>query len=64
MENFTDEDINQFFVVALKLVEDAGGVVRDAIDNHHKKVSEKLKPTDLVTETDKMVEDMLVRGLK
>lgn len=64
MEAYTEEDIGKFFVAALKLVEDAGAVVRDAIDNHDKKISEKLKPTDLVTETDRLVEDMLVDGLK
>ena len=57
-------DIQNFYNVALKLVEEAGKVVRDAIENRDKKISEKSKPTDLVTETDRAVEKLLVEGLK
>jgi fructose-1,6-bisphosphatase/inositol monophosphatase family enzyme len=60
----TDSDINKYYEVAITLVERAGVVIRAAIDNRDKNVSEKLSPTDLVTETDNAVEKLLVDGLK
>ena len=48
----------------LQLVEEAGKVVRQAIEDRDKKISEKSSPVDLVTETDKAVEKLIVQGLK
>ena len=50
--------------MALELVEQAGKLVANAIEDRDKKIAEKASPTDLVTETDKGVEDLLVAGLK
>ena len=61
---YSDEDIARFYSVALDLVEKAGKVVVSAIENRDKKIAEKASPTDLVTETDKSVESLLVSGLK
>ena len=61
----TDEvEIQKFYDVALQLVEEAGKVVRQAIEDRDKKISEKSSPVDLVTETDKAVEKLIVQGLK
>jgi len=64
MTDYSDEDITHFYNVALDLVDKAGKVVVSAIENRDKKIAEKASPTDLVTETDKAVEDLLVSGLK
>ena len=64
MADYSDEEIAHFYSVALDLVEKAGKVVVSAIENRDKKIAEKASPTDLVTETDKAVENLLVSGLK
>ena len=64
MSDFTEEDITHFYNVALDLVVKAGEVVVNAIEDRDKKIAEKASPTDLVTETDKAVEDLLFAGLK
>ena len=64
MAGYSDEEIAHFYSVALDLVEKAGKVVVSAIENRDKKIDEKASPTDLVTETDKAVENLLVSGLK
>ena len=45
-------------------MEEGGKVVRQAIEDRDKKISEKSSPVDLVTETDKAVEKLIVQGLK
>ena len=64
MTEYTEEDITQFYNVALDLVVKAGEVVIAAIEDRDKKIAEKASPTDLVTETDKAVEELLFAGLK
>ena len=64
MSDFTEEDITNFYNVAMDLVVKAGEVVINAIEDRDKKIAEKASPTDLVTETDKAVEDLLFAGLK
>ena len=64
MTEYTEEDITQFYNVALDLVVKAGEVVIAAIEDRDKKIAEKASPTDLVTETDKAVEQLLFAGLK
>ena len=64
MSEFNDEEITLFYQAALELVEKAGDLVKEAIEDRDKKISEKLSPTDLVTETDQAVENLLVTGLK
>ena len=64
MTDYSEEDITYFYNVALDLVDKAGKVVVTAIEDRDKKIAEKSSPTDLVTETDKAVEDLLVSGLK
>jgi len=64
MTDYSEEDITHFYNVALDLVDKAGKVVVTAIEDRDKKIAEKSSPTDLVTETDKAVEDLLVSGLK
>ena len=64
MSEFKDEEITLFYQAALELVEKAGDLVKEAIEDRDKKISEKLSPTDLVTETDQAVENLLVTGLK
>ena len=64
MSDYTEEDISQFYNVALDLVVKAGEVVVNAIEDRDKKIAEKASPTDLVTETDKAIEDLLFAGLK
>ena len=61
---YTEEDLTNFLRIAVQLVEVAGQRVREAIDDRAKVISEKLSPTDLVTETDKAVEKLLVDGLR
>ena len=64
MSEFNDKEITLFYQAALELVEKAGDLVKEAIEDRDKKISEKLSPTDLVTETDQAVENLLVTGLK
>ena len=63
MAKYQEEDIKRFYEIALELVTKAGNVVNEAIEKE-KKISVKSKPCDLVTETDKAVEKLLVEGLK
>ena len=56
-------DLEKYFEVAMKLVEQGGQVVSTAIQQK-KNVVEKNSMFDLVTETDKAVEDLLLNGLK
>ena len=55
--------LEKYFEVAQKLVDQAGEVIREAIEQK-KNVTEKNSMFDLVTETDKAVEDLLINGLK
>ena len=56
-------ELEKYFEVAQKLVDQAGEVIREAIEQK-KNVMEKNSMFDLVTETDKAVEDLLINGLK
>jgi len=55
-------EVNRYFETALKLVNEAGELIREAIQKK-KNVAEKNSIFDLVTETDKAVEDLLIKGL-
>lgn len=59
----TEENIQEFFDVALKLVQEAGVIVLNAIGSE-KVVSTKSMETDVVTQTDQAVEKMLFDGLR
>jgi myo-inositol-1(or 4)-monophosphatase len=54
---------DEYFSAALVLVKKAGRLVRDAFDQPFSHVETKSAATDLVTETDKAVEEMLIKGL-
>lgn len=54
---------DEFFRVALSLVHKAGRLVRDAFSQPSSHVETKSSATDLVTETDKAVEQLLITGL-
>ena len=56
-------ELEKYFEVAQKLIDQAGEVIREAIEQK-KNVTEKNSMFDLVTETDKAVEDLLINGLK
>ena len=56
-------ELEKYFEVAQKLIDQAGQVIREAIEQE-KNVVEKNSIFDLVTETDKAVEDLLIKGLK
>ena len=56
-------EVNRYFETALKLVNEAGDLIREAIQKK-KNVAEKNSIFDLVTETDKAVEDLLIKGLR
>uniref|UniRef100_A0A914DBP2 Inositol-1-monophosphatase n=1 Tax=Acrobeloides nanus TaxID=290746 RepID=A0A914DBP2_9BILA len=60
MANPTED---HFFKVALRMVDRAGTLVRDAFEQPTSNVETKSSNTDLVTETDKAVEELLIRGL-
>ena len=63
-ENWSEKmELEKYFEVAQKLVDQAGQVIREAIEQE-KNVVEKNSIFDLVTETDKAVEDLLIKGLK
>ena len=51
------------FDYSLALVKKCGDVIKSAFHTE-KKISEKSAPNDLVTETDQLVEKMLIEGLK
>jgi myo-inositol-1(or 4)-monophosphatase len=51
------------FEFSLALVKNCGDVIKSAF-NVEKKISEKSAPNDLVTETDQLVEKMLIGGLR
>jgi len=51
------------FEFSLGLVKKCGGVIKTAF-NSEKKITEKSAPNDLVTETDQLVEKMLIEGLR
>jgi len=55
-------DINECFDIAKKFVKDAGQLVREA-HKEKKDVEIKTNPGDVVTKTDKAVEDLLISGL-
>ena len=56
-------EIENYFETALKLVTQAGDLICEAIEKK-KNVAEKNSIFDLVTETDKAVEDLLIKGLR
>ncbi|KAK4325568.1 hypothetical protein Pmani_003855 [Petrolisthes manimaculis] len=58
----TTQPKQEWFTVALNLVKEAGKVVRAAI-NKKKNIEIKSSAVDLVTESDKAVEKMLITGL-
>uniref|UniRef100_A0A914CB37 Inositol-1-monophosphatase n=1 Tax=Acrobeloides nanus TaxID=290746 RepID=A0A914CB37_9BILA len=60
---YSDADVDRFFDVAISLVERAGILVLHAFKQPSSKVTTKSSDTDLVTETDKAVEDLLIQGL-
>lgn len=60
--NETD-GIEEFFNVVIKLVKNAGKMVRSAF-SQKKNIDTKLNGQDLVTETDQAVENMLISSLK
>ena len=63
-ENWSEKmELEKYFDVAQKLIDQAGQVIREAIEQE-KNVVEKNSIFDLVTETDKAVEDLLIKGLK
>ena len=55
--------MDKYYSVILDLVAKAGETVRDAIERE-KNVDEKTSSVDLVTETDRAVEKLIVEGLK
>ena len=59
----TDEDLDLYLAESLALVKQAGVVINEKI-HQDKEIAEKLSRTDLVTETDKAIEDLLCNGLK
>ncbi|KAI6182315.1 Inositol monophosphatase family-containing protein [Aphelenchoides bicaudatus] len=59
--DFAHEDT--YFKFALDLVKKAGQVVKDAFAQPTSNVETKASNTDLVTETDKAVEELLISGL-
>jgi len=61
--DYPEERIQEFLDVAQELVAQAAEKVKAALSNRDKKVMEKSSATDLVTETDKATEKLLVGGL-
>ncbi|KAI6178741.1 Inositol-1-monophosphatase [Aphelenchoides besseyi] len=59
---FKQED--EFFRYALELTKRAGRLVKDAFAQPVSNVETKASPTDLVTDTDKAVEDLLIQNLQ
>ena len=64
MTEYDQEKIASFMAVIMPLVEKASKTVKEALSSRMKKISEKTSPTDLVTETDKAIEKLLVEGIK
>lgn len=64
MANGTDIELNRYYKESLKLVRDAGKVIVWALGSREKKTYTKACDTDLVTETDRRVEMLLVNGLR
>ena len=60
MEQTTNQEEYDF---SLELVKKCGEVIKRAF-NVEKKISEKSSANDLVTETDQLVEKMLIEGLQ
>jgi len=60
---YPDEKIKEFLDVAQQLVAQAADKVKAALSKRDKSVMEKSSATDLVTETDKATEKLLVGGL-
>ncbi|KAF4524446.1 hypothetical protein B566_EDAN013464 [Ephemera danica] len=56
-------DVERCYNVALKLTIEAGKVIAEAM-NREKVVKSKTSSDDVVTETDKKVEELLINGLK
>ena len=63
---YNDRDIEhkRYYKESIKLVRDAGKVIVSALGSQEKKTDTKTCPTDLVTETDRRVEMLLVNGLR
>lgn len=56
------EEMDDIYATILDLVEQAGKKIRQCL-RESKTVQEKLSRTDLVTQTDKDVEELLIRGI-
>lgn len=61
---YPKERIQEFLDVAMDLVSRASGCVKEALSKRDKNVETKSSATDLVTETDKAMEKLLVGGLQ
>lgn len=59
----SEQEIQEFFDVVLSIARKAGEVVREAFYKE-KTIDTKSCGTDLVTETDKQVEDLIIGTLK
>ncbi|KAL3275379.1 hypothetical protein HHI36_020145 [Cryptolaemus montrouzieri] len=55
--------VDLFFKSALSITKEAGKLIRDQIYNRSKKIDRKTCDIDLVTETDKAVENLLITNL-
>jgi len=64
MAAYPPETIQEFMGVVMPLVEEASGIIKANLSSRDKKVTEKSNVTDLVTETDKAMERLLVEGIK
>lgn len=60
----TQEQVDEWFETALALVKAGNDVVNQAILKRDKVVDEKSSATDLVTDTDKALEKLIVDGLR
>ena len=58
-----ESEIDEYFAEVMKLVEQGGQLILDAIDKK-KNITEKESATDLVTETDQAVEKLLFEGIR
>lgn len=59
----SDEQLDKFYEVILDLVAKGSETIRSAIGKE-KKVDEKESSVDLVTETDRAVEKLIVEGIR
>uniref|UniRef100_A0A914PA47 Inositol monophosphatase n=1 Tax=Panagrolaimus davidi TaxID=227884 RepID=A0A914PA47_9BILA len=57
-------DLDKYFLTAMQLVKKAGQLTRAAFEQPVVVVHTKASSTDLVTETDRAVETLLITGLK